>query len=120
MTQVAGPHSEHYRVRDEELLVGLRRELLGPGQEAVPDDRDEVLTQDAPIDRYLTGVLYPRAADKAAKERKDEDAAEQDGLDAAPCSTEKRPRSPAPRRRWALQGTGVLPRWVSPSRSARP
>ncbi|MCX5405554.1 helicase-related protein [Streptomyces sp. NBC_00335] len=84
MTQVAGPHSEHYRVRDEELLVGLRRELLGPAQEAMPDDRDEVLAQDAPIDRYLAGVLYPRAADKAAKERKDEDAAEQDGLDAAP------------------------------------
>ncbi|WP_405529935.1 helicase-related protein [Streptomyces avidinii] len=84
MTQVAGPHSEHYRVRDEELLVGLRRELLGPAQEAVPDDRDEVLTQDAPIDRYLAGVLYPRAADKGAKERKDEDAAEQDGLDTAP------------------------------------
>ncbi|MFJ1532589.1 helicase-related protein [Streptomyces mirabilis] len=87
MTQVAGPHSEHYRVRDEELLVGLRRELLGPAEEAEPDDRGEVLTQDAPIDRYLTGVLYPRAADRAAKERKDEDAAEQEGLDAAPVLT---------------------------------
>ncbi|MFE6549069.1 helicase-related protein [Streptomyces sp. NPDC057746] len=87
MTQVAGPHSEHYRVRDEELLVGLRRELLGPAADAEPDDRDEVLTQDAPIDRYLTGVLYPRAADGAAKERKDEDAAEQEGLDAAPLLT---------------------------------
>ncbi|MFF3988998.1 helicase-related protein [Streptomyces sp. NPDC001797] len=87
MTQVAGPHSEHYRVRDEELLVGLRRELLGPATDADPDDRGEVLTQDAPIDRYLTGVLYPRAADRAAKERKDEDAAEQEGLDAAPLLT---------------------------------
>jgi hypothetical protein len=84
MTQAEGRHSEHYRVRDEELLVGLRRELLGPAVEADPDDRDEVLTQDAPIDRYLTGVLYPRAANKAAKERTEEDAAEQDGLDAAP------------------------------------
>ncbi|MEU6194948.1 helicase-related protein [Streptomyces sp. NPDC047061] len=84
MTQVAGPHSEHYRVRDEELLVGLRRELLGPATDAEPDDRGEVLTQDAPIDRYLTGVLYPRAADRATKERQDDDAGEQQGLDAAP------------------------------------
>jgi hypothetical protein len=84
MTQVAGRHSEHYRVRDEELLVGLRRELFGPAEEAEPDERDEVLTQDVPIDRYLTGVLYPRAANKAAKERTDEDAAEQEGLDTAP------------------------------------
>ncbi|MFF3937685.1 helicase-related protein [Streptomyces phaeofaciens] len=84
MTQVAGRHSEHYRVRDEELLVGLRRELLGPAEDAEPDDRDEVLTQDAPIDRYLTGVLYPRPADEGAEERKKEDAAEQDGLDDAP------------------------------------
>lgn len=84
MTQVAGDHSEHYRVRDEELLVGLRRELLGPAEDAERGHRDEVLTQDAPIDRYLTGVLYPRAADKASKERTDEDAAEQAGLDAAP------------------------------------
>ncbi|WBO66074.1 helicase-related protein [Streptomyces camelliae] len=87
MTYVAGRHSEHYRVRDEELLAGLRRELLGPAEDAEPDDRDEVLTQDAPIDRYLTGVLYPRAADKAAKERKNEDAAEQEGLDATPLLT---------------------------------
>ncbi|MFF3301346.1 helicase-related protein [Streptomyces sp. NPDC002908] len=87
MTHVAGRHSEHYRVRDEELLVGLRRELLGPAVNAAPDDRAEVLTQDAPIDRYLTGVLYPRAADKEAEERKKEEAAEQDGLDAAPLLT---------------------------------
>ncbi|MCF3175169.1 DEAD/DEAH box helicase [Streptomyces sioyaensis] len=87
MTQVAGRHSEHYRVRDEELLVGLRRELLGPAEDAVPDDRDEVLTQDAPIDRYLTGVLYPRAADRAAKAQQDDDAGEQQGLDAAPLLT---------------------------------
>ncbi|MEV7995231.1 helicase-related protein [Streptomyces sp. NPDC086077] len=87
MTQVPGPHSEHYRVRDEELLAGLRRELLGPAENAEPDDRGEVLSQDAPIDRYLTGVLYPRAADRAAKERKDEDVAEQEGLDAAPVLT---------------------------------
>ncbi|MEU0060669.1 DNA helicase, partial [Streptomyces sp. NPDC006334] len=74
MTHVTGRHAEHYRVRDEELLAGLRRELLGPAEDAEPDDREEVLTQDAPIDRYLTGVLYPRGAD----------AAEQEGLDVAP------------------------------------
>ncbi|WP_435224000.1 helicase-related protein [Streptomyces sp. Tue6028] len=80
MTHMAGRHSEHYRVRDEELLVGLRRELLGPAEDAEADDREEVLTQDAPIDRYLTGVLYPRAS----KERRVEIAAEQDGTDATP------------------------------------
>ncbi|MFJ4584404.1 helicase-related protein [Streptomyces echinatus] len=80
MTHEAGRHSEHYRVRDEELLVGLRRELFGPAEDATPEDRAEVLAQDAPIDRYLTGVLYPRAT----RERKGDDAAEQDGLDAAP------------------------------------
>ncbi|MET9099861.1 helicase-related protein [Streptomyces antibioticus] len=84
MTQVAGRHSEHYRVRDEELLVGLRRELLGPAADAEPEDRDEVLTEDTPIDRYLTGVLYPGTADRAAVEARKEEAAEQDGLDAAP------------------------------------
>ncbi|MDV5146008.1 helicase-related protein [Streptomyces sp. SBC-4] len=81
MTHVEGRHAEHYRVRDEELLAGLRRELLGPAPEAVPDDRDEVLVQDAPIDRYLTGILYPRSANAAAEERIREDENEQDGPD---------------------------------------
>ncbi|MEW2293489.1 helicase-related protein [Streptomyces sp. NPDC006743] len=80
MTQVAGRHSEHYRVRDEELVVGLRRELFGPIEESGPEDRAEVLPHDAPIDRYLTGVLYPLAS----RERRIENAAEQDGPDAAP------------------------------------
>ncbi|MET9252214.1 helicase-related protein [Streptomyces sp. NPDC003717] len=80
MTNVAGRHSEHYRVRDEELLVGLRRELFGPAEAIEAADRGEVLAQDAPIDRYLTGVLYPRAS----RERRVENAAEQDGLDTAP------------------------------------
>ncbi|MFF7068586.1 helicase-related protein [Streptomyces pseudovenezuelae] len=84
MTHTAGRHSEHYRVRDEELLAGLRRELLGPVPAAAPKDKNEVLSQDAPIERYLAGVLYPRAADRAAKQRKDEDHAEQEGLDLAP------------------------------------
>jgi hypothetical protein len=83
MTHVAGRHSEHYRVRDEELLAGLRRELFGPTEESAPEDRAEVLPHDAPIDRYLTGVLYPRAS----RERRAENAAEQDGLDAAPVLT---------------------------------
>ncbi|GAA0650971.1 helicase-related protein [Streptomyces thermocarboxydovorans] len=83
MTQTTDPHAEHYRVRDEELLAGLRRELFGPDEEADPEERAEVLDQDAPIDRYLTGVLYPRAS----RERRIENAAEQDGLDTAPVST---------------------------------
>ncbi|MEU6666250.1 helicase-related protein [Streptomyces sp. NPDC046727] len=87
MTHVAGRHSEHYRVRDEELLVGLRRELLGPAPDAAPDDRDEILTQDAPIDRYLTGVLYPRSANADAKQRIREDDEEHEGLDVAPQRT---------------------------------
>lgn len=80
MTHGAGRHSEHYRVRDEELLAGLRRELLGPSPDAAPEEREEVLAQDAPIDRYLTGVLYPRAT----KALRDENAAEVNGLDVAP------------------------------------
>ncbi|OLZ69898.1 DNA helicase [Streptomyces sp. IMTB 2501] len=84
MKHVAGRHSEHYRVRDEELLVGLRRELLGPAPDAAPGDRDEILTQDAPIDRYLTGVLYPRPANAAAEQRLREDEAEYDGVDTTP------------------------------------
>ncbi|MCZ4510682.1 helicase-related protein [Streptomyces sp. ActVer] len=87
MTQVAGRHSEHYRVRDEELLVGLRRELLGPAPGAAPEDRDEVLAEDAPIDRYLTGVLYPRSVDLTAEQRIREDEAEHEGLDVAPLRT---------------------------------
>ncbi|MFG2571126.1 helicase-related protein [Streptomyces sp. NPDC048481] len=84
MTDGANGHAEHYRVRDEDLLVGLRRELLGPAEDADKDDRDEVLTQDTPIDRYLTGVLYPGSADKAEAEARKEEAAEHDGLDTSP------------------------------------
>ncbi|MFJ3665946.1 helicase-related protein [Streptomyces sp. NPDC090106] len=80
MTYGAGRYSEHYRVRDEELLAGLRRELLGPSPDTSPEEREEVLTQDAPMDRYLTGVLYPRAT----KVVRDENAAEVDGPDTAP------------------------------------
>lgn len=87
MSGTENGHAEHYRVRDEELLVGLRRELLGPAPDAAPEDREEILTQDAPIDRYLTGVLYPRSADDAAEQRMVEDEAEHDGLDIAPLRT---------------------------------
>ncbi|MGW0772451.1 helicase-related protein [Streptomyces sp. NPDC002835] len=84
MTRIEGRHAEHYRVRDEEILVGLRRELLGPASDAAPEDRHEVLSRDAPIDRYLTGVLYPRPASPAGEQRLREDDAEQEGLDVAP------------------------------------
>ncbi|MBA4860435.1 DNA helicase [Streptomyces sp. PSKA54] len=87
MSDTENRHAEHYRVRDEELLVGLRRELLGPAPDAAPEDRAEVLTQDAPIDRYLTGVLYPRPVDDKAKERMADDEREQDGTDSEPLRT---------------------------------
>ncbi|MDR3081679.1 MAG: DNA helicase [Streptomyces sp.] len=84
MTETTGRHAEHYRVRDDELLAGLRRELLGP--DATSADRDEVLTQEAPIDRYLSGVLYPQSADAAARAAMDDDSAQDDGSDTAPLS----------------------------------
>ncbi|MER7574518.1 helicase-related protein [Streptomyces sp. NPDC126514] len=76
MTHGANPHAEHYRVR-EELVVRLRRELLGPDVDS-GDDPAEVLTQDAPITRYPIGVLFPRAADSEARQGQEEDAAEQE------------------------------------------
>ncbi|MFI9613675.1 helicase-related protein [Streptomyces sp. NPDC052023] len=82
MTHGTSPHAEHYRVR-EELVSRLRRELLGPDVEA-GDDPVELLTQDAPITRYPIGVLFPRAADREARRRLSEDAAEEEELDAAP------------------------------------
>jgi hypothetical protein len=87
MSDTENRHAEHYRVRDEELLVGLRRELLGPAPDTAPEDRKEVLTQDAPIDRYLTGVLYPRPVDDNAKQRMADDEREQDGTDSEPLRT---------------------------------
>ncbi|MFE7803663.1 helicase-related protein [Streptomyces sp. NPDC057430] len=87
MTDTGKRHTEHYRVRDEELLVGLRRELLGPAPDAPPEDREEVLTEDAPIDRYPIGVLYPRSADACAEQRMLEDEAEHEGLDSAAVRT---------------------------------
>ncbi|MFB6501768.1 MULTISPECIES: helicase-related protein [unclassified Streptomyces] len=87
MNDTENRHAEHYRVRDEELLVGLRRELLGPAPDAEPKDREEVLAQDAPVDRYLSGVLYPRSANDAAEQRMVEDEAEHEGLDIAPVRT---------------------------------
>ncbi|AZP18113.1 DNA helicase [Streptomyces aquilus] len=82
MTHGTSLHAEHYRVR-EELVARLRRELLGPDVDA-GDEPAEVLTQDAPITRYPIGVLFPRAADRDARRRQEEDSAEQEGLDEAP------------------------------------
>ncbi|MFG2898564.1 helicase-related protein [Streptomyces zaomyceticus] len=82
-------HTEHYRVR-EELVARLRRELLGPDVDA-GDDPEETLTQDAPITRYPIGVLFPRAADREAREEQLEDIAEEDGLDEAPLLGTNRP-----------------------------
>ncbi|MEU7114316.1 helicase-related protein [Streptomyces sp. NPDC046182] len=87
MSDTENRHAEHYRVRDEDLLMGLRRELLGPEPGAAPQDREEVLAQDAPIDRYLAGVLYPRSADAEAEQRLAEDEAEHQGLDVTPLRT---------------------------------
>ncbi|UNS97219.1 DNA helicase [Streptomyces tubbatahanensis] len=61
MSTSDGRHAAHYRVRDG-LVDRLRRELLGPDGPDHPD-RDEVLTDDAPITRYLTGVLFPLRAE---------------------------------------------------------
>ncbi|MEV7185613.1 helicase-related protein [Kitasatospora sp. NPDC093102] len=80
MTIHAGRHAEHYRVR-EDLVSRLRRELLGPDVDASPEDRAEVLDQDAPITRYPVGVLYPRPANAEAGARLLEDVAEHEGLD---------------------------------------
>lgn len=89
MTHGTSPHTEHYRVR-EELVARLRRELLGPDVDA-GDESDETLTQDAPITRYPIGVLFPQAADRAAREKQLEDIAEEEGLDEAPVLGTNRP-----------------------------
>uniref|UniRef100_UPI0034DF2BF6 helicase-related protein n=1 Tax=Streptomyces sp. PU-14G TaxID=2800808 RepID=UPI0034DF2BF6 len=65
-----GRHAAHYRVRDA-LANRLRRELLGPDGQDHPD-REEVLTDDAPVTRYLTGVLFPRRAEGKATAPVDE------------------------------------------------
>ncbi|MET9563180.1 helicase-related protein [Streptomyces tauricus] len=78
-----GRHDAHYRAR-EALVERLRRDLLGPADDAVGEDREEVLTQDAPITVYPIGVLYPQPAGAAARREVEEDEAEQDGLDVAP------------------------------------
>ncbi|MFJ3706807.1 helicase-related protein [Streptomyces sp. NBC_01267] len=83
MTYGGGRHAAHYRAR-EDLVDRLRRDLLGPDDDADRDDREEILTHDAPITRYPIGVLFPQAANKAASERLTEDYASEDGLDEAP------------------------------------
>ncbi|MFC9341169.1 helicase-related protein [Streptomyces sp. NPDC057020] len=54
-------YAAHYRIRDG-LVDRLRRELLGPDGPDHPD-REEVLTDDAPVARYPMGVLFPRRAE---------------------------------------------------------
>lgn len=78
-----GPHDAHYRAR-EDLVERLRRDLLGPADDATGEDREEILTQDAPITVYPMGVLFPRPADAEARAARQEDVKEQDGSDAAP------------------------------------
>lgn len=64
MSTLNGRYAAHYQVRDG-LVDRLRRELLGPDG---PDhaDREEVLTDDAPVARYPVGVLFPRRAEGKA------------------------------------------------------
>ncbi|MDJ1134507.1 helicase-related protein [Streptomyces iconiensis] len=60
MNTQKGRYTRHYEVRDE-LVDRLRRELLGPDGPGHPDG-EEILTEDAPVTRYPTGVLFPRPA----------------------------------------------------------
>ncbi|MEV0401938.1 helicase-related protein [Actinoallomurus sp. NPDC050550] len=62
-------YEEHYRFRDE-LVKRLQRDLLGPtGGDA------EILSTDAPVTTYVSGILFPRRMDD---ERASEAAAERD------------------------------------------
>jgi hypothetical protein len=70
--------AEHYALRDEELLQALRADLLGP-----VGGEHELLTEDAPFAVYPVGVLFPQAVAPAVRRAVAEQAAEQDGLDAA-------------------------------------
>ncbi|SFD62793.1 helicase-related protein [Streptomyces aidingensis] len=62
MTETERPHDRHYSLRDE-LVAGLRRDLLGPA-----GGEEEVLAEDAPITAYPMGVLFPQPEKKAAGE----------------------------------------------------
>lgn len=103
MSTQNGRYAAHYRVRDG-LVDRLRRELLGPDGPDHPE-REEVLTNDAPITRYPMGVLFPRRAgvrgetftdgesDPGADDRAAElcgKAADDDPADAAPSAAGQR------------------------------
>ncbi|MGX1807493.1 helicase-related protein [Nocardia sp. NPDC055321] len=62
-------YDSHYQLRSE-LRAAVRSDLLGP-----QGGSHEVLTTDAPITAYLTGILFPLAADA----RRIQDAKELDG-----------------------------------------
>lgn len=96
-------YAAHYRVRDG-LVDRLRRELLGPDGPDHPE-REEVLTNDAPITRYPMGVLFPRRAEVRDETFDDGDsdpgaddhaselrvkAADDDPADAAPSAAGRR------------------------------
>ena len=71
----APAHQAHYALRDE-LLAGLRSDLMGPLA-----GETELLTDDAPITAYPIGVLFPQPLDGPAHRLVSEDAAEDDGSD---------------------------------------
>jgi hypothetical protein len=54
------------KVRDEELISLMRKELLGPGSEiSIPDDEHEIIS-DLPETRYSIGILYPQKNEMGA------------------------------------------------------
>ncbi|MCX3063636.1 helicase-related protein [Streptomyces beihaiensis] len=74
-------HGAHYAAR-RGLLEALRRELSGPVEADGPDALAEVLTDDAPITRYVVGVLHPQR--EATALPYDPGADPDAGLDEAP------------------------------------
>ncbi|WP_425833275.1 helicase-related protein [Streptomyces fractus] len=74
-------HAAHYEAR-RGLVDALRRELLGPTEADGPEDLTEVLTDDAPITRYIAGVLHPQRADATASPAPEQTL--ENGLDDAP------------------------------------
>lgn len=74
-------HGAHYEARLG-LVEALRRELLGPTEADGPEDLTEILTDDAPITRYIAGVLHPQRADAPGPTAPEQDPA--DGPDDVP------------------------------------
>ncbi|MFI6941760.1 helicase-related protein [Streptomyces sp. NPDC050418] len=74
-------HDAHYAAR-RGLVDALRRDLLGPTAADGPEALEEVLTEDAPITRYVVGVLHPQRTDATRPTDPEQDP--DDGLDDAP------------------------------------